>query len=367
MPTTFQPIIKTSLRRSRNNMGRPGKGYHVFPHVPQERTAPVGITAHISQIYNGVDRRILDALTAGKNRPEIRKIPIRIRRLSEIKKIQDGAGLSYSISLVNQNKPDTSPKDSQTSLGLSSIDKQELPIFRRTPVLSFSYQEKSVQHVLARLERESIQESSFRSFLNELESVPLEQYASQVCDKLFLVVERNLNLTEEQSGESVSEERVALGSAIRKLVFNLTDASFPQIVKLLEKAEEYRTEKNATPVEKLLYKSLVDRFEFRPQLRDIKMELIADRCRRTVIQFGTGVATKTKTTKAVLLNAILGFACYATADQPPKYSRRLDLPGSLCLLLDTMGKDMQNAITRKISEDKLRPNVLPFIKRLMKK
>ena len=50
-----------------------------------------------------------------------------------------------------------------------------------------------------------------------------------------------------------------------------------------------------------------------------------------------------------------------------KYSHRFDFPGSLRLLLDTIGKDIQNAITHKIHEKKLRPNVLLVIKRLMKK
>jgi len=273
-------------------------------------------------------------------------------------------GIISAKSGINQKQ-----EDSQTSPEQSDVSKPgSLKVVRQRPILTFPTKGGvPVDDVLSQLERGCIQNSNFRDFLVELESTPFGRYAVRICDKLFLVVERNLNLVERHADEKVSEERIALGCAIRKLTFNLDDVRLPRLVRLLNETEKYRTEENATPVEKLLYKSLVDRFEFRPMLRSLEMRLIADRCHRTIIQFGQGIATKSKTTKAVILNAILGFACYSPIDQPPRDSCCFDLPKSLRLLLDTAGEDIQKAIICKIPDERLRPNVLLFIKNLLEK
>ena len=217
----------------------------------------------------------------------------------------------------------------------------------------------SVENVLSRLEQGNIQEASFRCFLDDLESTSLRDYASLICDKLFLVVERNLTLSEEQAAEVA-----ALGCVVRKLVFNLTDEGIPRIVNLLNNAEKKRGEHNATSVEMLMYKSLVDRFEFRPIFRNKGIKPIADRCYQTISQFGQAIDSKAERTQVVLIDALLGFACYATEDQIAECSLNIYLPGHLGRFLSFMGGKIQNAIAQKISEQSLRRDILSFIKDL---
>ena len=216
-----------------------------------------------------------------------------------------------------------------------------------------------VEYVLSQLEQGNIQEASFRCFLDDLESTSLRDYASLICDKLFLVVERNLTLSEEQAAEVA-----ALGCVIRKLVFNLTDEGIPRIVNLLNNAEKKRGEHNATSVEMLMYKSLVDRFEFRPIFRNKGIKPIADRCYQTISQFGQAIDSKAERTQVVLIDALLGFACYATEDQIAECSLNINLPGHLGRFLSFMGGKIQNAIAQKISEQSLRRDILSFIKDL---
>lgn len=219
-----------------------------------------------------------------------------------------------------------------------------------------------VGHVLSCLEQGKIRESGFRYFLNDLESTPLGQYAPQICDRLFQIVKRNIRLSEDRV-----DERIALGCAIRKLVFNLTDENLSLVAQLLSVAKKSRNEDNATPVEMLLYKALVDRFEFRPLARNARMRSIANMCYKTIIQFGNTIDTRTETTQVVFADALLGFACYATEDRLAKNPLYFELPGHLCRILAFMGQNIQDAIRQKRPEEHLQLDILSFIRRLTKK
>jgi hypothetical protein len=169
------------------------------------------------------------------------------------------------------------------------------------------------------------------------------------------------NMTSEQVIVPLTEEEIAIGNAIQKLVFNLADSGVPQVVNLLEKAEEYRTDSNATLVEMLIYKSLVDRFEFRPLLRDDGMKLVADRCYKTISQLKDAIDTKTACTQVVLIDAIFGFACYATEEQLSEETLVVGLPNHMRRFLIFMSKKIQDAIERKIPEKCLRRDIPSFI------
>ena len=270
--------------------------------------------------------------------------------------LQQGPYRNWTSSKVHPKE------DTSSFLDSSDMNKKESLTFYRPPVLNFPRLGKlAVSHILSQLEYGELQHSDFRNFLDDLESTPLENYASQICGELFRVIKKNLHTPDDKH-----EEIVALGCVIRKLVFNFSETELSRVAELLNQVKDYRYENNSTIVEKLINKALVDRFESYPIARSELMVPIVDALCETITCFNSDINTKTTVTKVTLLDAILGFACFASEQRLRECSFDFKLPKSLSLLLYSMGKDIQGAINHKILEENLRPKVLPFLERLIK-
>jgi len=169
---------------------------------------------------------------------------------------------------------------------------------------------QSVEQKVESIKNGELCNADFCSFLGILESTPFGDDAPDICNALFDFVNNNLHVQKE-------DEIIALGCAIRKLIFNLEDSKLGSIVELLGDLADSRVQGRSTRVEKMICKALADRFEAYPFLyTETVSKGIADRLALTVKELFVGNSWHDQTTNATLGQAILGFLCYADEYHP---------------------------------------------------
>jgi len=169
----------------------------------------------------------------------------------------------------------------------------------------------TVGSVCVRIRDGALSDTDFRRLLVVLESTPFNDDAQKICDELFDFVKNNLLHAQKE------EEIIALGCAIRKLIFNLEDGELDKTANLLDDLSNDRKQSQSTRVEKMICKALADRFEAYPMLyTETVSKRIADRLVSTVRELLFEYSWNDETTNATLGQAILGFLCYASKQNP---------------------------------------------------